>query len=80
MYRPPRRAPLRRHGHDAYPKNPGLVVQDNPLADICNTRNVEWVMTRGRLHRAEALRDAAQGTVGPEGAAEADAFKPEASR
>ena len=57
-----------------------VVVRGNLLADIRNTRNVEWVMTRGRLHRAEALRDAAQGTVGPEGAAEADAFKPEASR
>lgn len=57
-----------------------VVVRGNPLADIRNMRDVEWVMTRGRLHRAEALRDAAQGTVGPEGAAEADAFKPEASR
>ncbi|MFB6230504.1 MAG: amidohydrolase family protein [Salinibacter sp.] len=56
-----------------------VVVQGNPLADIRNTRNVEWVMTRGRLHRAQALRDAARGTVGPESAAEADAFKPERS-
>lgn len=57
-----------------------FVVRGNPLADIRNTRNVEWVMTRGDLYRAAALREAAQGTVGPDNAAEADAFKPDASR
>ena len=54
-----------------------LVINGNPLADIRNTRNVEWVMVRGRLHRAEALREAARGTVGPERAAEAEVFKPD---
>jgi len=53
-----------------------FVVRGNPLEDIRNTRNVEWVMVRGELHRAEALREAARGTVGPESAAEADAFRP----
>ena len=53
-----------------------FVVRGNPLDDIRNTRNVEWVMVRGDLHRAEALREAARGTVGPESAAEADAFRP----
>lgn len=57
-----------------------FVVRGNPLADIRNTRNVEWVMTRGDLQRAEALREAARGTVGPESADEANAFKPETSR
>ncbi len=54
-----------------------FVVRGNPLADIRNTRNVEWVMARGELHRAEALRDSARGTVGPESAAEVEAFKPD---
>ena len=53
-----------------------FVVRGNPLDDIRNTRNVEWVMVRGDLHRAEALRETARGTVGPESAAEADAFRP----
>lgn len=54
-----------------------FVVRGNPLNDIRHTRHVEWVMTRGKLHRAEALRDSARGTVGPTNAAEAEAFKPE---
>ncbi len=53
-----------------------FVVRGNPLEDIRNARNVEWVMVRGELHRAEALREAARGTVGPESAAEAEAFRP----
>jgi imidazolonepropionase-like amidohydrolase len=54
-----------------------VVVRGNPLTDIRRTRNVEWVMTRGDLHRAGALRDSARGTVGPSSAEEADAFKPD---
>ena len=57
-----------------------FVVRGNPLADIRNTRNVEWVMTRGDLYRAAPLRESAQGTVGPDNADEADAFKSDASR
>lgn len=53
-----------------------VVINGNPLADIRNTRNVEWVMVRGTLHRAESLRKAARGTVGPDSAAEAKSFKP----
>jgi imidazolonepropionase-like amidohydrolase len=54
-----------------------VVVNGNPLADIRNTRDTEWVMVRGTLHRAAALKEAARGTVGPASAAEAGAFKPE---
>ena len=53
-----------------------FVVRGNPLADIRDARNVAWVMARGELHRAAALREAARGTVGPESAAEAESFKP----
>lgn len=53
-----------------------VVVRGNPLSDIRNTRSVEWVMTRGHLHQAEALRDSARGTVGPIDADAAAAFKP----
>jgi imidazolonepropionase-like amidohydrolase len=53
-----------------------VVVDGNPLRDIRHARKVEWVMTRGTLHRAAALREAARGTIGPESAAEADAFRP----
>lgn len=54
-----------------------FIVRGNPIDDIRHTRNVEWVMVRGELHRAEALREAARGTVGPESEAEAEAFKPD---
>jgi imidazolonepropionase-like amidohydrolase len=57
-----------------------FVVDGNPLDDIRATRNVAWVMTRGALHRAEDLRERAQGTIGPERASESDAWKPDASR
>jgi imidazolonepropionase-like amidohydrolase len=53
-----------------------VVVRGDPLTDIRNTRAVEWVMSRGRLHRAERLLDAARGTVGPAGPDEAAAFQP----
>ena len=57
-----------------------FVVRGNPLDDIRNARTVEWVMARGELHRAEALREAARGVVGPEGAEEAEAFRPDRGR
>lgn len=57
-----------------------VVVRGDPLRDIRNSRSVEWVMTRGELHRADALLDSARGTVGPEDAQAAAAFKPEMSR
>lgn len=57
-----------------------VVVRGNPLEDIRHTRNVEWVMTRGRFHRAQSLLDAASGTVGPANVEEAADFKPGASR
>ncbi|MEF8865435.1 MAG: amidohydrolase family protein [Salinibacter sp.] len=57
-----------------------FVVRGNPLDDIRNARTVEWVMVRGDLHRAAALREAARGVVGPEGAEEAEAFRPDRGR
>jgi imidazolonepropionase-like amidohydrolase len=54
-----------------------VVVDGNPLVDITATRDVAWVMTRGRLYRADALREAAKGTVGPPAPDDADAWKPD---
>ena len=53
-----------------------VVVDGNPLADIRATRNVEWVVARGTLHRAQDLRDRAKGTIGPASAADEDAWTP----
>lgn len=57
-----------------------VVVRGSPLSDIRNTRNVSWVMTRGKLYRAEELLQASRGTVGPVDAQAAKAFKPERTR
>jgi len=57
-----------------------VVVNGNPLADIRNARDTEWVMVRGTLHRAADLKDAARGMVGPESAEEAKAFRPARGR
>ena len=54
-----------------------VVVNGNPLTDIRNARDTEWVMVRGDLYRADDLKEAARGTVGPENAEAAEAFKPE---
>lgn len=54
-----------------------VVVEGNPLDDITNTRNVEWVMSRGQLYRAEQLLGAARGTVGPESARQVEQWKPD---
>ncbi len=54
------------HGSIAVGKVADLVVvRGNPLEDIRNTRNVEKVMTRGRLYEVAELLDKAKGKLGP---------------
>ena len=57
-----------------------VVVQGNPLADIRNTRNVQWTMKAGTIYDAQALKDAAKGQIGPAGPDEEAAWKPQASQ
>jgi imidazolonepropionase-like amidohydrolase len=33
-----------------------VVLSANPLSDIRNTRQVQWVMIRGQLHSADSVR------------------------
>jgi hypothetical protein len=47
-----------------------FVVRGNPLERIRNTRNVEWVSTRGRCLDAKELLTRAVGTLGPNSEAE----------
>ena len=35
-----------------------VVLNANPVRDIAATRNIAWVMTRGRLVRPDSLRAA----------------------
>ncbi|MFQ5690031.1 MAG: amidohydrolase family protein [Gemmatimonadota bacterium] len=44
-----------------------VAVRGDPLTDIRNTRHVIWTMKAGRLYRASALLDAAEGKIGPAG-------------
>jgi imidazolonepropionase-like amidohydrolase len=57
-----------------------MVVRGNPLADIRNTRNVQWTMKAGAIYDAQALKDAAKGRIGPAGPDEEAAWKPRASQ
>ncbi len=43
-----------------------FIVTGNPLENIRNTRNVEWVMTRGQLHKSADLLESVKGKLGPE--------------
>jgi imidazolonepropionase-like amidohydrolase len=52
-----------------------VVIQDNPLEDIRNTRRVRRVMVRGTLHDARALLDSAKGRLGPAVPADDDWWK-----
>ena len=54
------------------------MVQGNPLADIRNTRNVQWTMKAGQIYDAQTLKDAATGRIGPAGPNEEAAWKPQA--
>lgn len=42
-----------------------VVVRGNPLKQIRNTRNVEWVMKAGELYKASELLDQVVGKIGP---------------
>jgi imidazolonepropionase-like amidohydrolase len=56
-----------------------VVVQGNPLADIRHTRNVRWTMKAGQIYDAQALKDAANGQIGPAGPDEEATWTPQAS-
>lgn len=47
-----------------------VVVQGNPLDDIRNTRNVQWVIKAGRVYDPTELLEAVEGTIGPRSASE----------
>jgi imidazolonepropionase-like amidohydrolase len=53
-----------------------FVVDGNPLADIRNTRRVEWVMRGGRPYDAAELLRSVEGTLGPQGSADEDVWRP----
>lgn len=55
-----------------------VVVRGNPLADIRNTRNVQWTMKAGQIYDAQTLKDAAIGQIGPAGPDEEAAWAPRA--
>lgn len=42
-----------------------LVINGNPLENIRNTRNIEWVSRAGQLHRPEELFESVKGKLGP---------------
>lgn len=42
------------------------VVKGNPLEDITNTRNVEWVMKSGRIYHPQKLLEQVKGNIGPD--------------
>ncbi len=44
-----------------------FVATGNPLENIRNTRNVNYVLRAGKLHRPEKLFKSVQGKLGPEG-------------
>lgn len=56
-----------------------FVIRGNPLEDIRNTRNIQWVMKGGQIYDAATLREAAIGRVGPAGPDEESAWKPQAT-
>ncbi len=57
-----------------------VVVRGDPLADITSTRRVRLVVRGGVVHEAAALLATVRGTVGPAGAEQADAWKPQKTR
>jgi len=54
-----------------------FVIRGDPLADVRAAREVELVVTHGRLHRATELLAEAEGTIGPSGPGEEAAWRPE---
>ena len=51
-----------------------FVVKGNPIEKIRNTRNVEYVMRAGKIHKTSALLDSVKGKLGPTNEAETDAW------
>ena len=49
-----------------------VIVNGNPLENIRNTRNVDSVMTRGKIYRAWKLLDTVKGRLGPKDESEMD--------
>ena len=54
-----------------------FVITGDPLADVRAARDVQLVVARGRLYRADELLTAAEGTIGPSGPGEEAAWRPE---
>ena len=46
-----------------------FIVKGNPLVDITNTRNVQWVVKSGHLHDPQLLFESVEGKLGPRRAA-----------
>ncbi|MCZ6596793.1 MAG: amidohydrolase family protein [Planctomycetota bacterium] len=53
-----------------------FVIEGDPLADIRNTRNVRLVVKAGVVYDPAALLESVQGTIGPQGPDEVEAWKP----
>ncbi|MDX1392791.1 MAG: amidohydrolase family protein [Gemmatimonadota bacterium] len=54
-----------------------FVVRGNPLDDIRAARDVEYVVSRGVLHEADALLASVEGSIGPADEAGETAWRPE---
>lgn len=51
-----------------------FVITGDPLEQIRRTRNVQWVMTRGRLYDSQALLESVRGKLGPQDESEMGAW------
>lgn len=51
-----------------------FVVDGNPIENIRNTRNVEYVVRAGKIYQASELLDSVKGKLGPANEAETDAW------
>ncbi len=53
-----------------------FVVRGNPLEDVRHARDVEYVVARGRLFRAEELLAAVEGSIGPVNESDEASWRP----